>query len=77
MIIGFRILLNIEQSDYIGSLSPAAGVRILMHHQHDMPFPEDKGFHVGPGLASSVGIKQVRPQAHPKWYGPLMFLVDQ
>ena len=34
-------------------------MRVVIHHQGDMPFPEDEGITLSPGQASSIGIRQV------------------
>ena len=44
---------------YIGSLSPKAGIRVLVHSQGVVPFPEEEGFDASPGAATSVGVKLV------------------
>ena len=52
--------MDIEQEQYIGPLSPDAGVRVLLHGQGQMIFPYEEGFSVSPGVSTSVGIKKVR-----------------
>ena len=52
--------LFIEQDEYVTALSPAAGVRVLVHRQEKQPFPDETdGFDVGPGQKSSVNIRLV------------------
>ena len=57
--LGLKLVLNIQQYDYLEELSDAAGARILIHQSRTLPFPEDEGILVGPGKATSVGIKMV------------------
>ncbi len=57
------MIFDIDQSDYIGDLAEAAGVRVVVHPQRSMPFPEDEGISVSPGEMTYVGITQV---GHPQ-----------
>ena len=52
--------LFIEQPEYVGIFSPESGVRVSVHDRRQKPFPEDDGFSVAPGFATSIGIKQVK-----------------
>ena len=56
---GLKLRLFVEQFEYIESLSDAAGVRVVVHNQSMMPFPEDDGFSVSPGTKTTVGIRKV------------------
>ncbi|XP_070541621.1 amiloride-sensitive sodium channel subunit gamma-like [Ptychodera flava] len=56
---GLSLELYIEQIEYMIGTTEAAGVRVLLHHQDEMPFPEDEGFSVAPGQAASVGVRQM------------------
>ncbi len=56
---GLKLELYVEQDEYIESLSDAAGMRILVHNQTEMPFPEDAGFSVSPGSKTSVALSKV------------------
>ena len=51
--------LDIDQDDYIGDLAEAAGVRVVVHPQRSMPFPEDEGISVSPGELTYIGLTQV------------------
>ena len=57
---GLSLELYIQQIEYIGTLSPAAGVRVLIHPRSSMPFPEDQGISIPPGYETSIGIRKVR-----------------
>ena len=59
MVTGLSVELFVEQEEYIRELSNAAGIRILVHNDTRMPFPEDEGFSVAPGVKTSIGIKLV------------------
>ncbi|XP_063301279.1 amiloride-sensitive sodium channel subunit gamma-like [Pelobates fuscus] len=56
---GLTMELYIEQSEYISSLSTAAGLRVVLHGQGKMPFPEDEGVNVPPGQESDIGVVKV------------------
>ncbi|KAE8614840.1 hypothetical protein XENTR_v10008329 [Xenopus tropicalis] len=56
---GLTMELFIEQSEYISSLSTTAGLRVVLHGQGKMPFPEDEGVNVPPGQESDIGIVKV------------------
>lgn len=57
-LMGLSLELNIEQDQYVSSLSNEAGVRVMVHKRGTYPFPEDEGFSIPPGYKSSIGITQ-------------------
>ncbi|CAH1773414.1 unnamed protein product [Owenia fusiformis] len=59
---GLKLVLDIEAAEYIGDMSPAYGVRVLVHSQGDMPFPEDQGITIGPGQATVIGTNMLNIQ---------------
>ena len=62
--LGLSLELNIEQEQYIGALTPEAGVRIHISDQGKMPFPLDKGLSLAPGYATSIGMRKVGSIPH-------------
>ena len=62
--LGLSLELNIEQEQYIGALTPEAGVRIHISDQREMPFPLDKGLSLAPGYATSIGMRKVGSISH-------------
>ncbi|XP_071488657.1 acid-sensing ion channel 1C-like [Diadema antillarum] len=56
---GLSLELYIDQSEYISTIQPSAGIRLLIHNQHEMPFPEDQGINLAPGAHTSVGLSLV------------------
>ena len=54
------MIINIDQLEYIGDLADTAGVRLHIDSQRVMPFPEDVGVSVSPGVETSIGIQLVR-----------------
>ena len=55
---GLKLALFVDQSDYVGLLSPASGVRVSIHSRNIKPFPEDDGLSVSPGTATSIRIHE-------------------
>jgi len=51
--------INIEQDEYIGPLTPEAGIRVDISPQGAMPFPLDKGVSLAPGYATMIGLRKV------------------
>ncbi|KAM5171980.1 epithelial sodium channel subunit alpha-like [Mantella aurantiaca] len=56
---GLTMELFIQQNEYISTLSTAAGLRVVLHGQGKMPFPEDEGVNVPPGQESDIGVVKV------------------
>ncbi|XP_031561612.1 degenerin deg-1-like [Actinia tenebrosa] len=55
---GLSLRLFVDQENYIDQLSPAAGFKILVNHQGQMPFPYEDGITVPPGISASFGINK-------------------
>lgn len=64
---GLSLEMFIEQDEYIGDLSDSAGIRVQVHSQNVMPFPEDQGFNIAPGFVTSMALKrtEITRQPHP------------
>ena len=56
---GLNLELNIEQEDYIGVLTPEAGIRMDISTQGEMPFPLERGVSLAPGYATMIGLRKV------------------
>jgi len=52
--------INIQQDEYVTEAGDTAGIVVVIHPQNQMPFPEDDGTVVSPGLATSIAIVQVQ-----------------
>ena len=65
---GLSMEIYVDQLEYLQDLSDAAGVRLVIHNQTRMPFPEDEGFSIMPGTRTSVGIERVRCNVVMKQY---------
>ncbi|XP_037079013.1 degenerin unc-8-like [Pollicipes pollicipes] len=57
---GLRVTLNVDPKRYASLLTPDVGVRVLIHPPDQLPFPEEKGFSVLPGLTTIVGMRRKR-----------------
>ncbi|ESO89095.1 hypothetical protein LOTGIDRAFT_229019 [Lottia gigantea] len=53
---GLSLELYVQQSEYLSTLAPSAGVKIMMHNQSYMPFLVDRGIELQPGTKASVAI---------------------
>ncbi|XP_070541709.1 amiloride-sensitive sodium channel subunit alpha-like [Ptychodera flava] len=65
---GLSLELYIEEEEYIPELQQSSGVRVIVHSQGLMPFPEDDGFLAAPGFKTSVGLRQLRLDRQPHPY---------
>ncbi|XP_069989438.1 degenerin-like protein asic-1 [Penaeus vannamei] len=46
--------------NYLTLLSPELGAKIIVHSPRHIPFPEDEGFNISPGISVSVAVKTKR-----------------
>ena len=53
------MIFNTDQDEYIGDLTEGAGIRVIVHNQTDMPFPEDQSIAVSPGMLTYIGASLV------------------
>ncbi|KAM5146528.1 epithelial sodium channel subunit gamma-like [Mantella aurantiaca] len=56
---GLHLELFIQQIEYVKDMTHAAGIRLLIHDQSQMPFPEDEGVNVPPGAETDIGMMKV------------------
>ena len=56
---GLHLIVNVNQAEYLDTVSDTAGIRLVVHPRNRMPFPEDEGITVSPGRSTSIGIRQV------------------
>lgn len=57
--LGLLLEINVEQNEYDGALTRDAGIRVHIGKPGKVPFPYEKGFSVGPGTSTSVGMRKV------------------
>ncbi|XP_043914086.1 amiloride-sensitive sodium channel subunit gamma-like [Protopterus annectens] len=66
---GLHLELFIQQIEYVRDISHAAGIRLLIHDQAQMPFPEDEGVNIPPGAETDIGIMKVHIKRLKSPYG--------
>ncbi|CAH1794504.1 unnamed protein product [Owenia fusiformis] len=67
---GLHLELFLEDDEYIPELTPSLGIRVVIHDQHDVPFPTENGFFVSPGFDTSVALKKIEyERLGEPWYG--------
>ena len=57
--VGLSVVFNTDQDEYVGDLTEGAGIRVVVHNQTDMPFPEDWSIAVTPGTLTYIGASLV------------------
>ncbi|XP_070563558.1 uncharacterized protein [Ptychodera flava] len=55
---GLKLTLFVEQDEYLGVFGQSAGVRVTVHPNNQLPWPEDAGMTAKTGAATSFAIKQ-------------------
>ena len=60
VVAALKLIMNIEQDEYLSELTEKAGVRVVVHPQHEMPFPEENGVAAAPGHSTAIAVRQVR-----------------
>ncbi|XP_044162699.1 degenerin-like protein asic-1 [Acropora millepora] len=55
---GLSLELNVEQDEYIGLMTPEAGIRMDISTPGEMPFPMEKGISISPGYATMIGLRK-------------------
>ncbi|XP_062609618.1 FMRFamide-activated amiloride-sensitive sodium channel-like, partial [Saccostrea cucullata] len=58
-LLGLRLTLNIETSEYIDNYMDAHGVRLVIHEPGTLPFPEDEGFTLNPSYETTIGMRML------------------
>ena len=58
-IAGLKMILNVNQSNYVSQNGDIAGLRVITLSQHQIAFPEDEGLTISPGYSAYVGLKMV------------------
>ncbi|XP_064627110.1 amiloride-sensitive sodium channel subunit gamma-like [Lineus longissimus] len=56
---GLSVMLYIDQGDYFHEVADSAGIKVIVHNQDVMPFPQDHGLLVAPGFQTQIGIRKV------------------
>ena len=53
---GLQLILNVEQYEYTKGPHNAVGLKLLLHHQDDVPLVQDFGDNVPVGMHTFVGV---------------------
>ena len=53
---GLRMILNIEQSDYIQSGNGDAGIKVVLHNRSEVPDPDASGIAISPGKHAYIAM---------------------
>jgi len=56
---GLSVVFNTDQDRYVGDLTDGAGIRVVVHNQTDMPFPDVDSVAVSPGTLTYIGASLV------------------
>ena len=57
---GLRLLVNIEQYEYMPGPNQGAGLRVHLHSQNEAPLVRDFGIAMPPGSYSLLGMTMIR-----------------
>ena len=57
---GLSLRLNVEQYEYMHGPNSAAGVKILVHEQEEIPMVRELGQAISPGSHAFVGIQMLQ-----------------
>ena len=58
-LVGLSLDLYLDPDEEVGLLAPGTGLRVSLHQPNVKSFPEEDGFSVAPGKATSIGVRQV------------------
>ncbi|XP_058142261.1 amiloride-sensitive sodium channel subunit beta [Dasypus novemcinctus] len=53
---GLKLILDIDQEDYVPFLTSTAGALLLLHEQRSYPFIKDQGIYAMAGTETSIGV---------------------
>uniref|UniRef100_A0A914X2D0 Amiloride-sensitive sodium channel n=1 Tax=Plectus sambesii TaxID=2011161 RepID=A0A914X2D0_9BILA len=73
---GLRLRLNVHQSMYMHT-TDTAGIRVVVHDQHEHPFPETAGYSAKVGTKTSLGLTMIETTRLPSPYGKCMMDKDK
>ena len=60
LLIGLKMTLFLEQSEYLSIFGREAGVRVSIHPSDTVAQPANDGITIRPGTISSIGLRYVR-----------------
>jgi hypothetical protein len=53
---GLKLILDINQEDYVPFLASTAGARLMLHEQRTYPFIREEGIYAMSGTETSIGV---------------------
>ncbi|XP_010621760.1 amiloride-sensitive sodium channel subunit beta isoform X2 [Fukomys damarensis] len=53
---GLKLILDIDQEDYVPFLTSTAGARLVLHEQRTYPFIKEEGIYATSGTETSIGV---------------------
>lgn len=56
---GLKMVLDIDQEEYIPFLQTTAAARLILHQQKSFPFLKDLGIYAMPGKETSIAVLEV------------------
>ncbi|XP_006892697.1 PREDICTED: amiloride-sensitive sodium channel subunit beta-like [Elephantulus edwardii] len=65
---GLKLILDIDQKDYVPFLTSTAGARLMLHEQKSYPFIKDEGIYAMGGTETSIGVLVDRLERKGKPY---------
>lgn len=57
--LGLMLELFVQENQYVHAVTEATGLKVVVHSQDRMPFPEDEGFEMSPGWQTNIGVRMV------------------
>ncbi|XP_004855997.1 amiloride-sensitive sodium channel subunit beta isoform X1 [Heterocephalus glaber] len=67
---GLKLILDIDQEDYIPFLTSTAGARLVLHEQRTYPFIKEEGIYAMAGTETSIGVLVDKLQRMGEPYSP-------
>lgn len=67
---GLKLILDIDQEDYVPFLASTAGARLMLHEQRTYPFIREEGIYAMAGTETSIGVLVDKLQRKGEPYSP-------
>lgn len=67
---GLKLILDIDQEDYVPFLASTAGARLMLHEQRTYPFIREAGIYAMAGTETSIGVLVDKLQRKGEPYSP-------
>ncbi|GFV61075.1 FMRFamide-activated amiloride-sensitive sodium channel [Trichonephila clavipes] len=64
---GLELVLNVMLNSYL-SITPSAGVRVIIHNPNENPKPVEEGFNISPGYETQVSLTKTSVKRLPAPY---------